>query len=794
AGDSSILNTTLLTGADATFTKALLAAGVAPPSAVVNAETSTVSALPLAVPADGTSMSTVTVTLKNADGIPIAGKLVSLSGNTGNATIAPSGAGSDMTNSSGQATFTVKSSIVETEVFSATGDSVPITATASVAFTLPITDAGNSTVTAAPAIVAADGTTQSIITITLKNSGGQPLPGKLVSLAKTAGPGAPSINPAATGTDTTDANGVATFTITSPTSGTVEFTATCDTDSVTLTSAAVSVDFVTPDASALLAYEGFDYPLGVLTGNNGGTGFSGGWLSPEASFVCQVYDENGGTLATWDNVVSGVTMSSPPRYIASVDTANPGSTAARILASDAGTLAGADNVLWMGVVFHYEDTNGSAGLNIGLSSLGGSVIDRGRRLNTSGMDFIGVTNWNQATATWNNRINATIVNDHVLGTGYTGAFAQTPGTQALSTTEDLLVVMKFTFGASDRVEAAFFKESDSLSEAAFYSSPSYVSATYLAGIDESALDTLSYTQQRGFNALDEIRIGSTFANTFAGGTTDPDYETWAGNYPGLGAMGDDDDGDSLTNDVERIFGLNPQNSASANPYVIPFDAATGGFSYTRRTQSLTGLSYKVWYSTDLQRWFEDTVGSASQAPGTPTNDVEVVGVTVDPSLLTEPKLFVQISAEDLGPPPPAPELSSLWGSGTTITLNFSEEMNETSATDTANYTVELDGGSSIAVSGASLSGGGKTVTLTLGSALGIDSAYNVVMSNLTGSSGQPMGGSGRGLFQTWDDDPTGIKVFILAGQSNMVGYGKTEDGGNPLWTEGGTEPKEIPGG
>jgi alpha-galactosidase len=48
--------------------------------------------------------------------------------------------------------------------------------------------------------------------------------------------------------------------------------------------------------------------------------------------------------------------------------------------------------------------------------------------------------------------------------------------------------------------------------------------------------------------------------------------------------------------------------------------------------------------------------------------------------------------------------------------------------------------------------------------------------------------------EKWDNDPSGIKVFILAGQSNMVGYGKTEDGGNPAWEKGGTEPKEIKGG
>ena len=47
----------------------------------------------------------------------------------------------------------------------------------------------------------------------------------------------------------------------------------------------------------------------------------------------------------------------------------------------------------------------------------------------------------------------------------------------------------------------------------------------------------------------------------------------------------------------------------------------------------------------------------------------------------------------------------------------------------------------------------------------------------------------------WDNDPKGVKVFILAGQSNMVGYGKTETGGNPEWKRGDkSTPKEIKGG
>ena len=54
-----------------------------------------------------------------------------------------------------------------------------------------------------------------------------------------------------------------------------------------------------------------------------------------------------------------------------------------------------------------------------------------------------------------------------------------------------------------------------------------------------------------------------------------DYDTWGGVYPGLGLPGSDDDGDGLTNDEERIFGLNPQNGGSANPYAMPFDPRDG---------------------------------------------------------------------------------------------------------------------------------------------------------------------------------------------------------------------------
>ncbi|WP_395738580.1 hypothetical protein [Prosthecobacter sp.] len=43
-----------------------------------------------------------------------------------------------------------------------------------------------------------------------------------------------------------------------------------------------------------------------------------------------------------------------------------------------------------------------------------------------------------------------------------------------------------------------------------------------------------------------------------------------------------------------------------------------------------------------------------------------------------------------------------------------------------------------------------------------------------------------------------VKVFILAGQSNMVGHGKAEEGGNPAFDpkrpQGKDNVREIPGG
>lgn len=110
-----------------------------------------------------------------------------------------------------------------------------------------------------------------------------------------------------------------------------------------------------------------------------------------------------------------------------------------------------------------------------------------------------------------------------------------------------------------------------------------------------------------------------------------------------GGENDDDDFDGLSNFEEYAFGLNPTSGAEVNPIAVPLEKSTGTFSYTRRTQSLTSLSYSVWYSTDLSSWTEDT-GAVEGTPAV-SGEVETVPVTISNALLSNTKLFIQVRAE-----------------------------------------------------------------------------------------------------------------------------------------------------
>lgn len=127
----------------------------------------------------------------------------------------------------------------------------------------------------------------------------------------------------------------------------------------------------------------------------------------------------------------------------------------------------------------------------------------------------------------------------------------------------------------------------------------------------------------------------------------PDYDTWAAATGAVEGLDGDDDGDDLDNAYEYAFGLDPGSAASLNPFVVPLAKDTGSFTFTRRIQSLTNLTYKVFTSTTLAPgdWTED-IGANISVVGSPVNDVETVEVTLSgPKPLTAPSLFVRVVAE-----------------------------------------------------------------------------------------------------------------------------------------------------
>ena len=138
------------------------------------------------VAADGTSKGFVVVRLSDAATNTVAGKTITLTANPGsNAIINPSTGVSSVSN--GAVVFTITDIQPQTVTFTATdtSDGIKLTQSASIPFnTPPATGAG---LDAFPANVAADGNSNAVIVVTLKDKLGRPSPGKLVQISQ--GPG-----------------------------------------------------------------------------------------------------------------------------------------------------------------------------------------------------------------------------------------------------------------------------------------------------------------------------------------------------------------------------------------------------------------------------------------------------------------------------------------------------------------------------------------------------------------------------------------------------------------------------
>jgi autotransporter-associated beta strand protein len=168
---------------------------------------------------------------------------------------------------------------------------------------------------------------------------------------------------------------------------------------------------------------------------------------------------------------------------------------------------------------------------------------------------------------------------------------------------------------------------------------SFESTFTVIGFDDSNNDGIwLMTDAKGDWSFDE----STGELTLDVGS---DYDDWVTANGVTGAENDDDDNDGLSNFEEYAFGLDPTGGSSVNPITVQLNKAAKTFSYQRRDNGLTGLTYTVWHSTDLSTWTQDT--GASQPDGTPDgNGVETINVTLS-ALPGDPltaKLFVQVRA------------------------------------------------------------------------------------------------------------------------------------------------------
>jgi len=132
------------------------------------------------------------------------------------------------------------------------------------------------------------------------------------------------------------------------------------------------------------------------------------------------------------------------------------------------------------------------------------------------------------------------------------------------------------------------------------------------------------------------------------GGSSADYTAWRNFYGLSGDPDNDDDGDGLSNREEYAFGLIPNSGSSVNPIFSQLNKATGQFSYTRRLQSNTNLTYTVRSSTTLAAndWTNLVKDTDYTESVSTTGDIETVTITLTPSLMSAPKLFVQVLASN----------------------------------------------------------------------------------------------------------------------------------------------------
>ncbi len=227
------------------------------------ASNSSVSAKPLVVANDGTTSSTITVTLQDHNSNPVPGKAISLAAVAGSSKINPI---VPTTNAMGEATFSVTDTANEIVAYTATDTTDDLFLAgqeATVTFGTPPPVApvvADSTVVGSPTQVPADGSSAATITVVLSDADGDALAGKTVAL--NPGGGSSSV---VTVQGVTNSDGEATFTVTDKTAESVTYDATDVTDNLPISGQSATVVFTTATGSSGAGGSGSSTPTTTTT-------------------------------------------------------------------------------------------------------------------------------------------------------------------------------------------------------------------------------------------------------------------------------------------------------------------------------------------------------------------------------------------------------------------------------------------------------------------------------------------------------------------------------------------------
>lgn len=483
----------------------------------------------------------------------------------------------------------------------------------------------------------------------------------------------------------------------------------------------------------LLVYEPFDYAAvnddsaGRIAGRNGGLGFAGPWVDCAGQGnegEAFVYDQRGNPEALyggdwgagklkWDGVVDN--LPGMGGYAGVSDWSGEGDrmNSKRKLATSAGAMAASNGgVLWLSAVWHFPENSYFAPVGIALSSKDGGLVDRAISISDNA-SAIGVGNGQ------NFRNGMKRLNPMFWEKGRDTA--GTPGTD-ISTRQDNVVILKFEFGEADTVSAWYFSEDQPMTEEAFNEHAIKCSSS----IDEHALDTLTFgTVMRG-NAVDELRIATRFKDVISGSIP-------------------------ARQEVRITKQLYDQKS---DRYFL---------SWT----SNPGEIYGIYESVDAGG-YKPCITAEVHA------DAKGRETTFGPFLNPHPGkagLKFEIGLPDLTPP----VLDRVWGNGTSVSLHFTEAMLPGSALDASYYGVAKADGTRVPVKAVVFHTGPDTVMLTTSTPLDPAAAYTVTTRQLADRANLALA-QPEVSFRTFDNNPNGVKVFILSGQSNMVGRGQFDKG------------------